>query len=154
MKGQPCYIVGHKVKSLTAKGYRLRQTNRGRVPEHVLVAERALGKRLPADADVHHVDGTKRNNQNSNLVICQDRAYHMLLHVRARILKAGGNPNTDKLCCICKRPRPRDTFSPQTNGSMGLSARCRECASRYQRTRLAAMRRSTLSCYHLTHEGV
>jgi hypothetical protein len=26
-------------------------------------------------------------------VICQDRAYHMLLHMRERIVRAGGDPN-------------------------------------------------------------
>jgi len=29
---------------------------------HVLIAERALGKPLPKEAEVHHVDGDKTNN--------------------------------------------------------------------------------------------
>jgi hypothetical protein len=65
--------------------------------EHVIVAERAFGKALPKGAEVHHVDEDKFNNHRSNLVICQDRAYHQLLHQRARIVRAGGTPNTQRV---------------------------------------------------------
>jgi hypothetical protein len=70
---------------------------------HVVVAEKALGKPLPKGAEVHHVDGVKWNNAPSNLVLCQSHAYHLLLHARARVVKAGGNPNTQRLCCHCKQ---------------------------------------------------
>ncbi len=78
-------------------GYR---TVRGRL-EHVLTAERALGKPLPAGAEVHHVNEVRSDNQPSNLVICQDRAYHKLLHLRTAALNACGNPNFRR-CRICK----------------------------------------------------
>jgi hypothetical protein len=63
---------------------------------------------LPSSAHVHHADGSKR--PDAPLVICQDAAYHLLLHVRTRVLKAGGNPNTERLCCHCKQlfPMPVD----------------------------------------------
>ncbi len=52
-------------------------------------AEQALGHPLPPSAVVHHhtYDGDR-----SQLVICQDRAYHALLHqrMRARGLKPKG----------------------------------------------------------------
>lgn len=73
-------------------GYRILSQGGRRVPEHVLVAERALGKRLPIGAVVHHVDGNRLNNAATNLVICADAAYHSLLHRRQRALEACGNP--------------------------------------------------------------
>lgn len=62
---------------------------------HVIKAEHALGKVLPDGAEVHHFDEDKSHNENSNLVICQDRSYHKLLHRRMKILRAGGNPDTE-----------------------------------------------------------
>lgn len=53
----------------------------GYVAEHLIIAERALGKSLPAGAEIHHLDGNKSNNQNNNLIICQNRKYHGLLHI-------------------------------------------------------------------------
>ena len=71
------------------------------VPEHVAIAETVLGKLLPKGSEVHHVDEDRQRNVNSNLVICQDRAYHMLLHQRTDALKACGNANFRK-CQFCK----------------------------------------------------
>jgi hypothetical protein len=54
--------------------------------EHVLIAEKALGKPLPKGAQVHHLNERKGDNRNRNLVVCPDDAYHKLLHKRARDL--------------------------------------------------------------------
>lgn len=102
---------------------------------HVVVAERALGKRLPIGAEVHHVDEDKQNNAPANLVICEDHAYHHLLHVRARIVQAGGNPNTEAMCSMCQRLRPRSDFSVKTAATNGLTNYCRECMARYRKER-------------------
>lgn len=56
----------------------------GYVFGHILVAEAALGKPLPPRAVVHHVNERRQDNWPTNLVICQDRAYHLLLHNRMR----------------------------------------------------------------------
>jgi hypothetical protein len=105
------------------------------VYEHVVIAESALGKYLPPNAQVHHVDDNEHNNANSNLVICQDQAYHQLLHVRARILKAGGNPNTDGLCKNCG-PKPLELFHRQSsNQSTGRQNICRDCRRTADRAR-------------------
>lgn len=74
----------------------------GQVLAHIVIAEKALGHHLPEEHPVHHVDGNKQNNGRGNLVICQDAAYHRLLHVRTRALDATGNPNMRR-CHICKR---------------------------------------------------
>jgi hypothetical protein len=66
--------------------------------EHVIVAEKALGKPLPVGACVHHHDEDKKNNAPNNLVICPSNAYHRLLHRRMESMKASGNP--DWLRCL------------------------------------------------------
>lgn len=55
--------------------------------EHVLLAEKALGKPLPEQAVVHHMNGDPADNFRPwNLVVCPDQSYHMLLHSRAQAL--------------------------------------------------------------------
>lgn len=74
------------------------------VRSHRLRAEMALGRPLPPKAIIHHADGSKRDD--APLVICQDHAYHMLLHRRMRVKALGGDPNRDVVCKICRRPTP------------------------------------------------
>lgn len=72
----------------------------GCVLEHLLVAERALGRPIPPQHPVHHVNEDPPDNRPRNLVICQDAAYHSLLHVRMRAKAATGDPNL-LLCKLC-----------------------------------------------------
>ena len=37
--------------------------------KHRIVAEKMLGRKLKKDEVVHHIDGNKRNNDESNLMI-------------------------------------------------------------------------------------
>lgn len=60
------------------------RAQRGYVAEHILVAEKALGRHLPLGHPVHHWDEDKRNNSPKNLLICEDHSYHMLIHARMR----------------------------------------------------------------------
>jgi hypothetical protein len=101
---------------------------------HRVRAERALGKPLPSRAEVHHADGSK--SDDGPLVICQDRAYHLLLHARMRVLKAGGNPNTDALCGSCGQVKNRAEFLTRTdrrNGNIVLRDGCRDCRNARRR---------------------
>ena len=112
-KGQPYrFVAGHgsRVRPLKGwkiitdqKGYRLihlpdnpRATCGGYVFAHIPICEKALGKSLPVGAEVHHIDENKANNSHNNLVICESRAYHRLLHRRMRALKACGHANWRK----------------------------------------------------------
>src|SRR5438552_679889 len=49
--------------------------------EHVLCAERVLGRRLKRGEVVHHINGDTTDNRNKNLLVCT-HGYHMLLHWR------------------------------------------------------------------------
>lgn len=84
--------------------------------QHVLVAEAALGKPLPAGAIVHHVDRDRANNVPTNLVICPDQAYHKLLHMRMDAMDACGNPDFRK-CVHC-----REYDSPEAMTKTGSNA--------------------------------
>ncbi len=109
-------------------------TGRAALWIHRLRAENALGKPLPQGAIVHHADGTK--NPTAPLVICQDTAYHSGLHRRMRVLAAGGNPWTDKICCACKAVKPKTEFWRDRSSPEGLSTKCRAChEARRARTR-------------------
>lgn len=92
---------------LNAYGYRClykpghHRAINNRVFEHILVVEEVLGKPMPRGTVVHHINGVANDNQHSNLVLCQDEAYHRLIHKRMRALDACGHPNWLR-CWICK----------------------------------------------------
>ena len=69
---------------------------------HILVAEKALGKRLPKGVQVHHVDEGRSDNSPGNLVICPNAKYHRLLHIRTSAYNATGNANARK-CMRCHK---------------------------------------------------
>ena len=77
--------------------------------QHIEMAERAIGRKLPPGAHVHHVDGNHLNNAPGNLVVCPSGGYHMLLHARTRALDACGNPNWRpcKMCGAYGPPKPK-----------------------------------------------
>jgi hypothetical protein len=126
--GQPCrYLQSHSSRTKRL-GYVRHRINGESVQEHTTIVEAALGKPLPKHAQVHHVDGNKRNNAGSNLVVCQDQRYHSLLHYRAKVLKAGGDPNRDGVCGTCLAVKPLTDFNRQTARiSNGRQSECRQC---------------------------
>ncbi len=76
------------LKRSTGKGAIIRgrhiqvMVNRRRVYMHRLIVEQVLGKRLPAKAVVHHVNGNGLDNRKCNLVVCPDQSYHRLIEFR------------------------------------------------------------------------
>lgn len=68
--------------------------------EHVVVAERALGRVLPRGVVVHHIDENPANNALNNLVICPNQGYHNIIHGRMKAFAVSGDANK-KPCKFC-----------------------------------------------------
>lgn len=85
-------------------------------------AELALGRPLKRTEQVHH-------HADTQLVICQDRAFHALLHTRTLTVRAGGNPNKQRYCPECKTIRRPTAF----DSIYGLS--CSTCVATPPTTR-------------------
>lgn len=147
VKGKPVkFIPNHRIRKENHYGWKGgRKTCNGRIfilkPEHprsdfhgyvrepILIAEKALGKFLPEKAIMHHSNRKPSDNEGSNLIICQDQAYHLLLHKRMRALKACGYANWRK-CSYCKQyDDPENLYiSPD-----GYTVYHRNCQYQHQR---------------------
>ena len=53
----------------------------GMVYEHVLVAEKKLGRYLTAEEVVHHIDHNRSNNNPDNLMIFKTKKDHSIFHM-------------------------------------------------------------------------
>ena len=85
----------------------LRANPNGYVFEHIIIAEKALGKPLPKGVEIHH-HGAK--DDQSQIVICENHAYHCLLHLRMKSIKACGHASWRK-CQFCKKyDKPTNLF--------------------------------------------
>jgi len=114
----------------------------GRVREHILVAEKTLGRNLKEPECIHHADENKENNSPNNLVICPDQAYHMLLHQRIRAFKESGNADYRK-CKVCKTYDDTENMVFRPSDNTYLHKSC--WAERAQRER-ALKKERTLQC--------
>ena len=77
--GKDChnYIDGRKIQN----GYVMVKDDGKWTQEHRLVVERAIGRKLKKGEVVHHVNGDRTDNRNSNLVLCE-KSYHQWLERR------------------------------------------------------------------------
>lgn len=104
--------------------------NSGWMAEHRFIAREVVGKPLSKKIEVHHLDGNPSNNTHGNLVICQDHRYHMLLHNRAKCLRAG-QPMDYRRCSKCNSWFHESHYY-QKSGQYIL-ATCRKCLVEYTR---------------------
>lgn len=111
----------------TGKGYKY-------VFEHILIAEKVLGRYLKDGEVVHHLDGNRTNNANNNLVIT-DYKTHQLYHKRLRAFQACGDPNF-KRCKFCKEWDDQTNMDEHTTNSSHREGiqECfyhKECGTKY-----------------------
>lgn len=93
-----------------------------------IIIEKILGKEMPQNAVVHHIDGDRSNNSNNNLVVCDSTAYHALIHKRTRALKVSGDVNKRK-CLMCGEYDSIDKMRPKKqSGCKGLNYYHIECS--------------------------
>jgi hypothetical protein len=46
-------------------------------------------------------------------------------------VKAGGDPDTQRVCCGCRQVLPRAAFHRRAASQAGVASKCRECVSAY-----------------------
>lgn len=119
-------------------GYRFVTVDGKRRKEHVVIAEKALGRALPEGAQVHHVNEVRDDNRPGNLVVCPDQAYHQLLHVRMAALKESGNPDWRR-CTYCQKHDDPSRLSFASSGKDNASPKVYhlECRAAYRRAAYA-----------------
>lgn len=117
-----------------------RKGSRKTFSAHTIIVEDAIGHKLPELAEVHHVDKNKHNNTATNLVVCPDHSYHMMLHRRQKALEECGNANWFK-CHICKAWDAPENLNillrASRNGVMSWHRECDNKRARLLRKRKA-----------------
>lgn len=137
--------ANYKGGTLHDRGYRLvyapshPRANGERMREHILIAEKALQKFLPPRAAVHHVNEIKHDNRRVNLVICEDKSYHLLLPRRRTALLACGNVQALK----CVHWGKWD----MTVVHRGHACYHRHCAAKYYNNKYHEKRRSDVALH-------
>jgi len=103
----------------------------GYVLKSIVMAEKVLGKPLPHKSQVHHFSGDP-SKDTGNLIICENQAYHHLLHQRKRAYDACGNANWRK-CRYCgEYDAPVNLYIPINHTNLSCH---KECKNRYERER-------------------
>jgi len=74
------YIYSPKHPNINSRNY---------IRESRLIAEKALGRYLNKNEEVHHINKNSSDNRNCNLLICT-KSYHAWLHRRIAMLQKEG----------------------------------------------------------------
>jgi len=114
-----------------------RADSRGYVPKHILIAEKRLGKALPEGVIVHHFP----KYPSDSLVICENIAYHRLIHRRQTAYFTSGHASWRK-CTYCKKYDAPENLYVRPNRSDAYHI---ECELYHQRQRRILRKCHTIS---------
>lgn len=128
----------NKIRDFDKSYRRLRTGARtwGRKRVHRFTAEAALGRELKSTEVVHH-------HSDTQLVICENQDYHLLLEARTNILRLGGHPDKHRLCGCCKKLTLFENMTKDRSKWHGFGQNCKPCA--VKRTRLYQDRKGKFS---------
>jgi len=110
-------------------------SNGGYVFEHILVVESVIGRKLKIKEQVHHLDGNPGNNAKSNLALLEGQSLHNVIHARMRVVKHGGKPSANKICCTCRIMKTKQDFCLQKGTWDARTPVCRKCTSKRKQQR-------------------
>lgn len=148
VRGEPLrFIVGHNHRGLfgplspgwkggTSKTGRYlliqkkdhpKADKRGYILEHILSAEKVLGKQLPERAVIHH-------HTEKQLIICQNQNYHMLLHMRTNALNSCGHADWRK-CALCHKYDQSSNLYMHETWAVHRKCRRRDQRERYKNSK-------------------
>ena len=102
---------------------------------HRVIVEIVLNRQLLKPECIHHIDYNRKNNSPTNLVVCPNQSYHMLLHARQRVIELGGVPDLDKYCSHHKCLHVRSEFSTSPSKYDGLHNICKTGTNQIRRER-------------------
>lgn len=119
--------------TVTKLGYIAIAKDKKKEQAHRLIVEQILGIKLPPSVEIHHVNGNRQDNRPENLVVCPDRAYHRLLHVRSDAMEACGNPEYRK-CPFCKEYSDPSTMKHNASSRYFFHAACAAQNARNRRS--------------------
>lgn len=91
----------------------------GCVYEHIIAAEEMLGRPLGPEEVVHHIDGNKKNNKHTNLLVFKDISSHVVFH----------RHNCDESLLVLE---PNGSYS--CPGRLGYFNECPQCGKAKNRT--------------------
>ncbi|KKL16807.1 hypothetical protein LCGC14_2491880 [marine sediment metagenome] len=94
-------------RTISSHGYVLvrlpdhhRAYSNGYVYEHILVAEKKLGRFLKKGELIHHIDGDRQNNAPENIIVNKSIAHHKMYHRKNNKLRRPDELNIT-ISCLC-----------------------------------------------------
>ena len=110
----------------------------GYVYEHILVAEKKLGRPLRKGEIAHHKDRNPQNNAPDNIHVFPSSSAHQAHHIKERIEKKiralGGDPLSQRYCITCGEIKNLSEFSMNSSkGKRKHGSRCKPCCAEWKR---------------------